>query len=774
MATSPIGGASIPWGWVPPEWDTSGGVAPGQIEEPLVAGPELGAPSWPPPEWGAQGSQDADTQQILALAEQQKLEEEERRRREAEQLAAQRVAESHTGNDEGFPPATWQQQAEEIAEPALPDPNYEADADELVEVEDNSGLVDPYAEDLEADDLAGGGEIEFTEEEAEADRQAAINSMSAEELAEYTATKQHNTELERSRLELAESDRQLKLLEENVTRRETARSEAKAKRAQLEQQAKQMADGSPFQQWWSTRSNGQKLAGYLTAMLGGYLAPQTGGRNSGIDFMTKLADDDANQKWTAWREQRQLVGDAETQADADYDMANTFRLASYEQVIRSLDSQMNLLDPEGTAALKVRSARDGVRAAQAAALDAAEKEHFGRTEKMIKLDQDERRLAIDAAKAQSEIDKRNAEIAKLNRAGTGGASASKVKYTPEELAVRYPGMPTPPAGSAPMTDAEYSRFLEAKQKGQNLAEPTEGQKLQLDRALGDPRKQGQLLRKADGSVYLMPADAAPKLRSQFAKASRIVDILDEIDYLRGKVGGETSWGNSDEYRRIIALKDEVVALRKAGTEGMSSDADMARLEGALGAKDPTSFRSQAAGIKQGRINVEKALQAELRAALYDGPQVAFPRKFKAAAKTPDQRELDKLVQSQTGEKGQSIPTLAVISPAGAAARIGEALIRSESTTLGEGDEKAQIDSWAKMAVGSDQAQRATGRAMLKSLEKSRSPAIRRYADGLLADIKAKDFEQKTGEKVGSPGFVKALFDYVQTPDEEVPDEEAEE
>jgi hypothetical protein len=147
-----------------------------------------------------------------------------------------------------------------------------------------------------------------------------------------------------------------------------------------------------------------------------------------------------------------------------------------------------------------------------------------------------------------------------------------------------------------------------------------------------------LLKNANDQPWIIPTvDEAKDFRKKKAASDSLVNILDEIRSIRDKVGGESEWGNSPEYQRLQVLKQNLVLLKKQGTQGMSSDADMARIEKALGAANPASFRSQAASLDEGREQVVKQLNTEARALGYTGKDIAYadPLSMKASL-TPQQ------------------------------------------------------------------------------------------------------------------------------------------
>ncbi len=133
-----------------------------------------------------------------------------------------------------------------------------------------------------------------------------------------------------------------------------------------------------------------------------------------------------------------------------------------------------------------------------------------------------------------------------------------------------------------------------------------------------------VLKQANNQPWIIPTEKeAIEFRAKQTAADSIVDILDEIRTIRNKVGGESEWGNSPEFQRLQVLKDNLVGLKKAGMQGMSSDADMARIERMLGADSPASFRSQAAKLEEGREQVIKQLNVAAKKLHYNGDPITY-------------------------------------------------------------------------------------------------------------------------------------------------------
>lgn len=149
-----------------------------------------------------------------------------------------------------------------------------------------------------------------------------------------------------------------------------------------------------------------------------------------------------------------------------------------------------------------------------------------------------------------------------------------------------------------------------------------------------------MLVNADNSTWHAPDKETRKvLADKMSAAHELASILDEAAQIRDNVGGESAAGNSDEFQRLKVLQNRAIVLAKSGTQGMSSDEDMKKLSEMLGAADLASFRSQAAGLEQGR----KQLVSELNTSLhfqgnYSGKPIDIPNLSKA--KGPQNTEQD--------------------------------------------------------------------------------------------------------------------------------------
>lgn len=483
--------------------------------------------------------------------------------------------------------------------------------------------------------------------------------------------------------------------------------------------------------WRDSRSVFQKIAMYATAIVGGLIQGRQGGPNQGLamidnEIQRHIAAQQANlaHRRALLGDRRQSLAEQNAQEEHDYMQGEAFRQAAYKRTLDAIDADMQNYDPKGTAWLRRASLRAQVDGQlQQSRLVAGEKAYQQYTSTID--------LAIKMQKAD---DEHAAAMRKLAGGIGGGIGVNKMKLTPEQLRAVLPaGSWIPPSGAPPMTIEEYGKLAEAGEKGRKAAEPTEGEKrgqeLTIYGAAG-------ALKQEDGYPFQAPTkESAEAIRTRVASARGVTSMIDEtLDILnQSSVLDKSSWVNSDQYQRLKALQARITMLQKSGTQGMSSNEDMQKLADAVGAGDLTSFRDRAAGLKEGRARTVQELNDYLTSQGYSGKPIRIGNPYKAPVKTTDQRTVDSLVKSTAGQKKQSIPTVAVFSPVGAVARGAEFLARSESNTLTDKDQKAQVDVLIARAMGPNAGDASSALTALHAIQDraGQAPALRTYIQSAL-------------------------------------------
>lgn len=267
-------------------------------------------------------------------------------------------------------------------------------------------LIDPYAPDAVSGGVQPARQVEpeqdvgdllapgmSTEEAAavEADRQTAMPP-------EQRAAEQAQQDAQRSR-DLGQ--RQLDELTEIQGQHDDTQQVWAARNAEL--QKERDAVGLELQQlskhginndhWWESRSTGQKVASYLTAIIGGLLAPHRGGKNSGIEFIMDAINQDIGTQQANLQhrrgvlsERRGLVGELAAQNNDVLRSADTARVAALQSLDAQLAAEASQYDPAGTTARRIAEARVAVRQKQGEAAQVLEQKMYDRHKDAAEMD----------------------------------------------------------------------------------------------------------------------------------------------------------------------------------------------------------------------------------------------------------------------------------------------------------------------------------------------------------------------------------------------------
>lgn len=185
------------------------------------------------------------------------------------------------------------------------------------------------------------------------------------------------------------------------------------------------------------RSTFQTIASVLAAGAQGFLRP--GERNGVLDQINAAIDRDIQAQVAdlgtqraAAGDRRGIVADLYDRSKDAYRASETARIAYLGTVDQQLAAEAAKFDPLGTTAQRIREARQGVQAQQAAARARLEQAQFDRELKLLA-----------ARKTNAEIGKLEAETAKLNRRGTGTPRSFGGPNVRDPRVVYAPGTDTP-------------------------------------------------------------------------------------------------------------------------------------------------------------------------------------------------------------------------------------------------------------------------------------------------------------------------------------------
>lgn len=316
--------------------------------------------------------------------------------------------------------------------------------------------------------------------------------------------------------------------------------------------------------WWESRSTGQKIASYVTAIIGGLLAPHRGGRNTGIDFIMSAIEQDIQTQQANLQhkrgllgERRGMVGELAAQNNDALRSADTVRLAALQTLDAKLAAESAKYDPAGTTGRRIAEARATVQVEQAK--KAAELE-----EKMYQRGKD---------KADFEL-KLRAE----RRAGAAQRQASQAhareeaRYQSEhgvvydDKAGRYNPDPNAPKPTMKLSDQKTALEIEEKVRGSQVHD-----------------SRGTLIGVARRGV-----DGAKEMASDVAGyeefRTALADINDRIAATQQKYGGLGSdrW-KPEDVAAIEALHKPLVfkLARAMNGPGPLSQADVEAAKGSV-------------------------------------------------------------------------------------------------------------------------------------------------------------------------------------------------
>jgi hypothetical protein len=507
-----------------------------------------------------------------------------------------------------------------------------------------------------------------------------VAGLTDEEAARWAQTATPADVLEQKRLlELRKSNAALRSQAEAdaANLQEIKRNEADLAHANAAAQAKAdriVADAMKLattktdpNRYLSTRTGSQRLRDILIAVAGGLLQARQGpgARNIGVDLVQREIDKDIdaqkqdieNGKYALGVRQNAVAEEFKRNGNL-YEAAEKVRLATYQAAINRMQAEQQNFDPRGTSYLNYATAIGDMKARAADHVEKIRKESF---EESIK----ERKERRDDALARSTIKHQANEDAIAF--GRFGLDRDKQRtenqvWTPQQLAAINPDAPIPPIS---MTQKEYGAWLSTQKTGGEInAQARQEKDRQADRlrqySIGDvkpriatdekgapvigenglPKTTFAPLTNADGKPFLSANEGEHKtLSAKYLAASEITDIINEVAAIRDRAGGESKVWNSDDYQKLKELESRLGVLAKSGTEGMSSDSDMARLQATLGADDLTSFRSRGAGLEEAKRHTKTELNKALRIAKYTGPEIDFPNPYAAPAAPPSDQDI---------------------------------------------------------------------------------------------------------------------------------------
>lgn len=255
--------------------------------------------------------------------------------------------------------------------------------------------------------------------------------------------------------------------ERNATEWRTREAEYRADREQVLRETEELGkQGVNNDHWWESRSTGGKISAFVTAIIGGLLAPNNGGKNSGIEFISnEIERDIATQKANlahrreALGMRRGILADL-TAANGDVFRAEeAMRMAAYQNVDQRLAAEAQRFDPMGTKAQVIAKARMAVQEKIAKAKAAADEAAFDRKVKEHGMRIAAGNLAVSRGNLAESRAQRIASTAEAKEKRVLDAKKDGFIYDEKGDLVRDPTLPTDAGGYEEVFDPETGAYV---------------------------------------------------------------------------------------------------------------------------------------------------------------------------------------------------------------------------------------------------------------------------------------------------------------------------
>lgn len=488
----------------------------------------------------------------------------------------------------------------------------------------------------------------------------APQELTNEALAMRALEQKHTEERERNRLEgeARTADAERKEFIANAHAERTA--EADAKSEELLKRAEEIASRSVDQhRYRDSLSLGEKALGAFAILAGGQLGLISGrGGNSGLDFvMSQINQDIDEQRFNIENDkanlvtQKGLVADLYRQGANAFQAAETARLATYEAAVVNIDNRIAQLDPEGSQAVAHEMDKRNIQAAaQAQRMKIVED---GRKQARLDAEWD-----LEQRDTNSQIDKRAAEVAKINaeaakaaRRGTG-RSKPKPASLRDSVFARDHGMVQQADGSW-VQDPGW-KPAESLDEREQVARTTK-----LEREVG-PETLGaaDIVDKAGNPILFQDKAVAIDVSQSMGATKLGLELIDEMLAEIHENGWSSDTLRSSAWQRAQTNSGALTMVYKDTEKlGALAGADIDIVNTTSGMQgDITGVRDPSAGLKQAAKNLERKMNHVIQGYRPEARVYKFKRRS-----LPPKSEVD--VKGAVNNVGMGLrPDIAALSP----------------------------------------------------------------------------------------------------------------
>lgn len=469
-------------------------------------------------------------------------------------------------------------------------------------------VVDPFAEMTDEEGFARVRDL------AQRDRVAFLELQQQHELVQQRKALADQLRVEDENIASIQANREI---------RERAVERAQADSDKIIADATELSKRGLDRKWFGRLDTIGKIGAVVGALTGGLMS-KGGGPNKGIEFIDRIIDDDINDQKYQIEQARDVlkirqgaVAEAYKLSGDVYMAAETARIATYGALIARLKTEQQNFHARGTMFLNHGKTIQEMQSAAQAAQRKVDQQRLENYTKLGEFDlkrkaqiETERQNRAQNALRRAEIDEQRKQREAAAQAKADEKALERSDKEAERVRQFSVSSPRP--------------AIAVDDKGNPVLGPD-----------GKPTVIPQQLTNADGKPWLLGSnEQTAHMKAKLVAASEIIDMIDEVNDIRDKVGGELMpW--SDAKQKLDLLQERMRLVRKSGTQGMSSDKDFEALGASIGAKNLTSFIDQSPGLKKAREYTVRELNTEMRTNNYTGPVISFENKYGVAKNTPE-------------------------------------------------------------------------------------------------------------------------------------------
>ncbi len=547
-------------------------------------------------------------------------------------------------------------------------------------------------------------------------RQYVNSSPEARAASEWADIQARDVETDRRNSAAALDDEQKRLENENTAK--TLRMKSRAAMVQLDEDSRKEAQTTIDP--WANKGTGQKIAGFIAAVVGGLVQGRTGGRNDGVAMIdAELARETEIQKMNqAGRRAELQRRGASIKQLAEHDEAAIQQIeksqqVAYARVQNTIKTEMGKYDPASKSTFVLGKMYSGIEDKRQQGLIAFEDRNFKQKLDVLKADADLKKSGADLLKTDAEIAKLNAETAKLRGQGGGGSGAGAANVVQPRDFYTARGLTTPPVD---MSEKDYKKWLGLKGGSLEIGKKEED----IAKATRENSPEEQARKFAVGDVTYEDGEpvqfrsegAAEKVAKLKGSGDMVVTLLDRLMAEGEKNGWSSDYLKSADWRERQADFAQVMLEKKTADElGVIAGPDLDLMHKSVGTSDPTEMRKNLPGLRRGRSNMVLKVNSTIANQVY----VPKGKKIKlwSPANVAASPEAKPLVQGKTAiEKGED-------------AQLG-ALGKRLSFTTNE-ERAADAENASTTLTGLDPADDASVLAAIRGAAKGQPDALARLA-----------------------------------------------